>query len=312
MKQKKVKVYAPATIANLGAGFDVLGLAIDEPGDIVIAKRIPEPEFKFSMQHHEQLSDTKRNVAEHVAALMFTHLQLPFGIALTLQKKMPIGSGLGSSGASCAAAAFAVNALLPKPLSKLDLLPFVVEGERLASGAAHADNVAPSLLGGVCLISSYDPLTVVQLPVKNVFYWVVVHPHCIVATEKARKLLPASVPLSVTTQQMGSLGSLITGLLTGNKLMTGESIRDFLAEPARAKLIPGFNAVRESALRAGALGFSISGSGPSVFALANSSTDAAKIGRAIKAAFKKFARLNCDVYISKINMQGAKIMELKT
>ena len=305
MKPKIVKVYAPATIANVGAGFDVLGIAIDAPGDIVIAKRIPEPELIFSLrQRTPNVPAHSKNVAAHVAQLLLDEARPPFGVALTLFKKMPVGSGLGSSGASCAAAVFAVNALLPKPLSKMDLLPFAVEGERLASGAPHADNVAPSLLGGVCLIQSYQPLSVIKLPVKNVFYWIVAHPHCIVETKKARHILPTSLPLSVTTSQLGCLGGLITGLITGDKPLTGRSIQDFIAEPARAKLIPGFAAAKQAAFAAGALGYSISGSGPSVFALAASLKEAKQIARAIQTAFKQQAKLKCDIYISKINQNG--------
>jgi homoserine kinase len=239
---------------------------------------------------------------------MIDELQPPFGISLTLHKKMPIGSGLGSSGASSAAAVFAVNCLLPKPLSKMDLLRFAVEGERLASGSPHADNVAPSLLGGACLIKDYHPLSVIKLPVKNVFYWVVVHPHFILETQRARGVLPSYVPLSVTTSQLGCLGGLLTGLITGNKQLTGMSIRDHLAEPVRAELIPGFYAARMAAIETGALGFSISGSGPSVFALAASRASAVKIAQAIKRAFYKNEKIKSDSYISKINQQGTKII----
>lgn len=305
MKPRHVKVYAPATIANVGAGFDVLGIAIDAPGDIISAKRIAEPGLRFSLHPASvKVPASDRNVAAHVAQLMLDELHPAFGVALTLHKKMPIGSGLGSSGASCAAAAFAVNALLNKPLPKMDLLRFAVEGERLAAGAPHADNVAPSLLGGACLIHSYRPLEVVRLPVKNTLYWVVVHPHLNVATEMARQLIPTALPLATVTAQMGSLGAFITGLATGNAQLIGKSIRDQIAEPARIPLIPGFVAAREAALAAGALAMSISGSGPSVFAVATSLASAKKIAVAIRSVFTRHARTKSDCYISRINMQG--------
>lgn len=309
MKPKHVKVFSPATIANLGAGFDVLGLAIDGLGDIVTAKRIAACELQFSLKKEKKiLLPTGNNVAQHVAQLMLDELELPFGIALTLHKNMPIGSGLGSSGASSAAAVFAVNALLPKPLAKMDLLRFAVEGERLASGAPHADNVAPSLLGGLCLIRDYHPLSVLKIPVKNVFHFVVAHPHFILETQRARGVLPETLPLNLAVSQLGCLGGLITGLITGDKQLTGDSMRDHIAEPSRAELIPGYYAARQVAMDNGALAFSISGSGPSVFALAASPTAAKRIGIALKRTFYVQEKINCDIYISKINHQGSKII----
>lgn len=308
MRPKQVKVFAPASIGNIGAGFDVLGAAIDAPGDIVIAKRVPTPGLTFALHKSStSVPTTKNNVAAHVAQLLLDEMQPPFGIALTLWKKMPVGSGLGSSGASCAAAAVAVNALLMKPLPKDDLLRFAVEGEAIASGSPHADNVAPSLLGGICLIRSYHPLDVIKLPIINNLFWVVVHPHMIIETRAARGVLPTSLPLAVTTEQMGNLGGLIIGLMTGNKKLAGKSIHDNIAEPARRKLIPGFDDVKDAALNAGALGFSISGSGPSVFAVAANLAAANSVARIIKKTFLQTAGLTCDVYISKINQQGAKV-----
>lgn len=308
MRPKQVKVFAPASIGNIGAGFDVLGAAIAAPGDIVIAKRTTTPGLTFTLHKSStSVPDSKNNVAAHVAQLLLDEMQPPFGIALTLQKKMPVGSGLGSSGASCAAAAVAVNALLLKPLAKEDLLRFAVEGEAIASGAPHADNVAPSLLGGICLIRSYHPMDVIKLPIINNLFWIVVHPHMIIETRAARGVLPTSLPLSVTTEQMGNLGGLIIGLTTGNATLTGKSMHDNIAEPARRKLIPGFDAVKEAALNAGALGFSISGSGPSVFAIATNLTIAKNIARVIKKTFLQTSGLTCDVYISKINQHGAKV-----
>lgn len=309
MKPKHVKAFAPATIGNVGAGFDVLGLALHGLGDVVSARRIKACELRFTLKQSKKSSlSAQNNVAEHVAQLMLNEFHPPFGIALTLHKKMPVGSGLGSSGASAAAASFAVNALLPKPLAKMDLLRFAVEGERLASGAPHADNAAPSLLGGVCLIQQYQPLSVIKLPIKNVFHFVVAHPHFILPTEKARRVLPQTLPLTTAVNQLGCLGGLITALITGNSTLAGDSIKDYLAEPARAALIPGFPAVRAAAFEHGALAFSISGSGPSVFALAASPAAAKRIAAAMKQAFYIHASLKCDIYISKINQHGCQLI----
>ena len=192
MKPKTVTAFAPATISNLGSGFDVLGLAIHKPGDIVVASRAEKRGLLFSVEsdNPDVPSSSKQNVASHVAQLMIDELRPPFGIEMILKKKMPIGSGLGSSAASSVASVVAVNGLLEKPLKKYDLLRFALEGERKASGDVHADNAAPSLLGGVCLVRSYDPLDVIQIPVRNSISWIVVHPHLVVKTKHARKILP--------------------------------------------------------------------------------------------------------------------------
>ena len=235
-------------------------------------------------------------------------LNPPFGIDMVLHKKMPIGSGLGSSGASCAAAVYAVNALLTNPLPKQDLLRFAVEGERLAAGAPHADNVAPSLLGGICLIQSHKTLDVVKIPHKNIFYWVIAHPHLMIATEMARGILPKTLSLPDTTEQLGALGGLLIGLVTGNSYLLSKSIKDNIAEPVRARLIPGFDEIRYAALKAGALGFSISGSGPSVFAVTTSLAIAKQTAISMTKAFKRHANVKCDIYISKVNQSGTKLI----
>lgn len=311
MKPKHVRIFAPATIANVGAGFDVLGLALEQPGDIVIAKRTQEPGLTFQLDASATpVPGDNTNVAAHVAALMLTELNPPFGVAMTLQKNMPIGSGLGSSGASCAAAVMAVNELLDQPLQRMDLIRFAVEGERLASGFPHADNVAPSILGGVCLIRSYQPLDIIQLPIHRPFYWVAVHPHLIVHTKTARDLLPKTVTLLEATEQWGNLGALVTGLITGDADILRRSFCDVIAEPVRAPLIPGFMEAKQAALTAGAIGFSISGSGPSVFAVTESKAIADVVAHAIQRAFRQTANVDSDIYLSHMNMQGAKVLEL--
>lgn len=313
MKPRAVRSYAPATISNIGPGFDVLGLAIDSPGDVVVARRQREPGLTFSLLTKIKgvPSDAKHNVAAHVATLLLDEGRPPFGVDLVLQKHMPIGSGLGSSAASSVAALVAVNALLLKPLPKRDLIRFAVEGERLASGSPHADNAAPSLLGGACLIRSYDPLDVVALPVKNHFYWVVVHPHVVVKTAMARRVLPKKIPLHRAVQQWGNVGGLVAGLITGNAELVSTCVVDFVAEPVRSKLTPGFAEVKEAALKAGALGCSLSGSGPSVFAIAESARHAHRIASDMQRTFNLTARVKSDAYISRINMRGAFVQLLR-
>lgn len=318
MRQKQVRAFAPATISNLGPGFDVLGLAIDHPGDYVVARRTREIGLTFSVRAGsvDVPKGVEENVAAHVANLMLQEFmptisragKPSFGVRMVLEKKMPIGSGLGSSAASSAAAVVAVNALLPKPMRKKDLLRFAVEGERKASGSPHADNVAPSLLGGLCLIRSYEPLEVVPVPISNTFVWVVVHPNIVVRTEDARRILPRDVPLRSAIRQWGNVSGLTVGLMKGNARLVGKCIEDVIVEPVRAALIPGFHEVKQAALNSGAYGCSISGSGPSMFAVADSHTMARKIGAAMASAFSRVAQAKCDIFISKVNMEGAKIL----
>lgn len=310
MQPKHVKIYAPATIANIGAGFDVLGIALNEPGDFIVAHRIREPGIQFTLESPKaSVPGDTTNVAAYVAELMVNELHLPFGIAMTLSKNMPIGSGLGSSGASSAAAVVAVNELLENPFPRKELIRFAVEGERLASGHPHADNVAPAILGGACLIRSYDPLDIIELPLNNVFYWAAIHPHLIVHTKTARDLLPEYIPLSAAVEQWGHVGALVAGLITGNPTMLHRSFKDVVAEPVRAPLIPGYYEAKAAALRAGALGFSISGSGPSVFTVSTSLANAKQSAYAVQQIFKLIANVDSDIYISETNLEGAKVLE---
>lgn len=306
---RAVKVFAPATISNLGAGFDVLGIAVDQPGDIVVARRQSERILTFSVQsnHHDVPADPQQNIAAHVASLMLEELKPPFGIQMVLHKNMPIGSGLGSSAASSVASVVAVHALLHRKLPTQELLRFALEGERKASGAPHADNVAPSLLGGACLIRSYDPLDVVQIPIHNTIVWVVVHPHLVVRTHDARRVLPQHVVLETAVRQWGNVGGLVLGLIQGDATLVGRSTQDLVAEPVRAQFVPGFYEVKQAALDAGAFGCSLSGSGPSIFAVASSFRSAKVIATAMSSTFKRVAQCQCDTYISRVNMDGASI-----
>jgi len=310
MKLRSVKVYAPASIGNLGSGFDVLGIALQNPGDFALATRTREPGLQFRMETTQSglPTDAKNNIAAHVANLMIRELNINFGINLILYKNMPVGSGLGSSAASSVAAAMAVNSLLTKPLKKMDLLRFVIEGERKASGSGHADNVAPSLLGGGCIIRDYNPLDVIPLTVSKKIIWVVVHPHLIISTHEARGILPTHLPLKTAVQQWGNVSALTMGLINGNVELVGKAITDVVAEPVRANLLTGFHDVKAAALRAGALGCTFSGSGPSMFAVASSLPGAKRIADAMINCFENIAKVQCESYISRVNATGAKII----
>jgi homoserine kinase len=310
MRQRTVQAFAPATIANLGPGFDTLGLAIHHPGDVVVATRRVEQGLTFSVQtKYENVPlDAGRNVAAYVAQVFLEEAKPPFGVAMVLHKKMPISSGIGSSAASSVAAVVAVNALLSKPLPKKDLLRFAIEGERFASGSPHADNIAPGLLGGVQLVRSLDPLDVIAVPARNIFTWVVVHPHIKLPTSEARKVLPRAVELSRAVRHWGNVGGLIIGLVKGDARLVRASTEDVIVEPIRARLVPGFYEVKHAALKAGALGCSMSGSGPSLFAVTSSGTDARRVASNMRKVFAAVAGVGCDVFISKVNMRGATIM----
>ena len=311
LNPKSIKVFAPASISNLGSGFDVIGIAIDKPGDIVVASRTDESGLSFSVKTKhgdgtaDAPTDSMKNVAAHVAQLMIDELKPNFGIKMKLHKQMPIGSGLGSSAASSVASVVAMNALLVKPLKRKDLLRFAVEGERLATGSAHADNVAPCLLGGAQLVRSYDPLDVVSLRVCNTITWVVVHPHFVVRTEDARNVLPKEIPMKSAIRQWGNVGGLVAGLARGDAQLVGKCTEDVLVEPHRAILVRGFREVKQAAIEAGAFGCSLSGSGPSMFAVVSSTQPAQKIAQAMKKTFARVAGVRSDVFTSKINMRGA-------
>jgi homoserine kinase len=310
MIPRSVKTFAPATISNLGPGFDVLGVAVHAPGDFVVASRQTERGLSFSVKTHQTHvpQDSQKNVAAYVAQLMLHELKPLFGIQMMLQKSMPIGSGLGSSAASSVAAAMAVNELLPKPLKKSDLLRFALEGELFACGSLHADNAAPSLFGGGCLIRSYDPLDVVPITIDPSLVWIVVHPHMVVLTKKARAILPRSIPLRSAVRQWGNVAGLVLGLARGDRDLIRRSVEDVIMEPARARLIPGFDDVKRAALKAGALGCSISGSGPSVFSIAPSMRAARIISTAMTTSFRRAAGVSSDVFISRTNLCGASVV----
>jgi homoserine kinase len=310
MSARSVKAFAPASVSNLGPGFDVLGVAVEKPGDFVLARRKETPGLSFSVQTAQAQvpQDPKKNVAAYVANLMIEEFKPSFGIQLSLQKSMPIGSGLGSSAASSVATAMAVNALLKTPLHKPELLRFALEGERFACGSVHADNAAPSLLGGACLIRSYDPVDVIPVPVDGSLVWIVVHPHVVVLTRKARSILPGRIALRSAVQQWGNVGGLVLGLASGDRQLIKRCVEDVIMEPVRAPLIPGFHEVKQAALDAGALGCSISGSGPSLFSIAPSIRSAGSISRAMMKAFRRAAGVSSEAFISHTNIRGARIV----
>jgi homoserine kinase len=251
-----------------------------------------------------------RNTAAVAAAGLLRSIDFPFGVEIALEKQMPLSSGLGSSAASAVAAVFATNELAGAPLGPREMLPFTMEAERAACGSAHADNVAPALFGGFVLIRSYDPLDVVRLPVPPGITCAIAHPHTELRTEDARRVLKKEIPLAAATRQWGNLAALVAALFSGDMPLLSRSLQDVVAEPARSLLIPGFDAVKVAAREAGALGCSISGSGPSVFALCVGEAQARAAGRAMVDAFAR-AGLASDLFVSAVNTKGPVVLSGK-
>jgi homoserine kinase len=312
---RTVTAFAPATVANVGAAFDVLGFAIAQPGDTVTATIGSQPGVFIAEVHgdHGALSkDPLKNTAGVAITSLLEHLRQKSptysstGITISLTKGLPIGSGLGSSSASAVAALVAANEIFGSPLSRRELIPFAMEGERVACGAAHADNVAPALLGGFALIRSYDPLDIIHLPTPSGVWVTVISPELELKTRDARKVLRNSVALGTAISQWGNVAALVAGIFKSDLQLMGRALEDKIIEPERADLIPGYGAAKKAALEAGAAGCSISGSGPSLFALSDSSHLAQRVGAAMQDAFLKIG-ISSRVYTSLINSEGAVI-----
>jgi homoserine kinase len=307
----RVSVFAPATVANVASGFDVLGFALDAPGDVVTVERAAHGSVRV-VSITGDFGRLPKDPAKNTAAVAVSHflekIGRPFGADIRLQKRMPLSSGLGSSAASAVAGAVAANLLAGSPLSPRELLPFTMEAERAACGSAHADNVAPALLGGFVLVRSYEPLDVVRLPVPPGLSCAVVHPHAELRTEDARRILKKEIRLADAIRQWGNLAALVAALFNGDLQLLGRSLQDVVAEPARSLLIPGFAEVKAAALAAGALGCSISGSGPSVFALCATTEISAACGAAMTEAFRQ-AGLPSDLFLSTVNAKGPVVID---
>jgi homoserine kinase len=305
-----VTVFAPATVANVASGFDVLGFALERPGDAVTVRRTEGRGVvvtSISGDGGRLPKDPTKNTAAVAAQAFLEAVGAPFGVQICVEKRMPLASGLGSSAASAVAAVIAANLLAGEPLSPRELLPFTLLAEKAACGSAHADNTAPALLGGFVLIRSYEPLDVLRLPVPRGLACAVVHPHTEVKTEDARRILKKEIRLADAIRQWGNLAALVASLYEGDLALLGRSLQDVVAEPVRSLLIPGFAAVKRAALAAGALGCSISGSGPSVFALC-ASADAAELAGATMVEAFRAAGLASDLFLSAVNTTGPAVL----
>jgi homoserine kinase len=307
-----IKVFAPATVANVVCGYDVLGFAVDEPGDEVIMRLTGKSGITISKITGDDgrlpLDPLKNTVSASVRHYLDFIGEPELGVDIELHKKMPIGSGLGSSSASTVAGLFAVNTLLNNKLSALELVPFAMKGEELACGYGHADNVAPALLGGFVLIKSYEPLDIIKLPSPDELYAAIVYPEVDVPTKDARQMIRSKVYLKDAVTQMGNVAGLVSGLFMKDYDLIGRSMSDILVEPTRSILIPDFYRLKELAMNAGGIGFGISGSGPSVFALTKNEETAKTITNVLQQHLKDIA-INSLAFVSKVNEKGPVVLD---
>ena len=306
----EIKIFAPATIANISCGFDVLGCCLDAIGDEMVIRKSNKKGIQIVKIIGDTLPmETEKNVAGVAALALLSKLnrEIDFGFEIELYKNIKPGSGIGSSAASAAGVVFAINKLLGDPFTKLELIEFSREGERLACGSPIADNVAPALLGGFTLVKSTNPLKIIELPTLPDLYAVIIHPQIEIKTSDSRAVLPLTVPLEVATKQWANLGSLVHALHTKNYELFSESLVDFIVEPHRSKLIPDFDKVKQTAMQASALGCGISGSGPSIFTFCKGRHIADNVFNAISEMYKE-THIPYHVYRTKINTKGIKII----
>jgi len=308
---RSIKALAPATVANVSCGFDIFGFAVEAPADEVIMTLTREPGViikQITGDGGKLPLESNRNTSGVAVEAFLKEIESDFGAEIILHKKLPLGSGMGSSAASSVAALVAINHLHDTPFSREQLLPFAMEAERIACGSAHADNVAPSLLGGFVLIRGYEPLDVTKIPTPSNLYCTLVHPHLELKTEDSRRVLKSSIPMKDAVTQWGNIAGLVVGLMKPDYGLIMRSLNDVVAEPIRSVLIPGFASIKAEALKNGALGCGISGSGPTIFALSTEYVIAENVAKAIQQQFANI-KLKSDVFVSRINDIGARIIE---
>ncbi len=303
----EIKIFSPATVANVACGFDVLGFCLDSVGDEMVIRKVEKKGIKITkIKGFDLPFETELNVAGVSALAMYEVINPDCGFEIDIYKKIKPGSGIGSSAASAAGSVFGMNELLGRPFNKTELTQFATKGEALANGCEVADNVA-ALFGGFTLVKSIQPLEVLQIPSPNNLYATIIHPQIEIKTSESRAILPTQVKLSDAITQMANLGSLVHSLHTNNYKLMQKSLHDVIIEPHRSKLIPHYYEVKNAALNEGALGSGISGSGPSVFSLCEGIETANKVRDAISKVYSK-TRIEFDIHVSKINTEGIKIL----
>ena len=302
-----LKIFAPATVANVSCGFDSLGFAVDAVGDEMTFTKTTDKGVKITNITGADLTyNIDENAASAVVKKILNEAKADFGIELTIHKGFSPGSGLGSSAASAAGAAFGANQLLGNIYSDLELTKFAMFGEEVACGTPIADNVSAAIYGGFVLVRSYNPLEIIKLPVPSELRVVAIHPQVEVKTKDAREVLPTEIALKDAVTQWANVGGLISGLYSNNYNLISNSLVDIIVEPHRKKLIPFFDDVKNAALKAGALGAGISGSGPTIFALCKGDEVAKNVYKSIEESYKNTG-IDFEMFISKVNHEGIKI-----
>ena len=308
MNREEIKIFGPATVSNVGPGFDLLGFALETPGDEMIVRKNTSGNLILVDESGCNLPmDPEKNVATVAARALLDELESKQGFDLVFKKKINPGSGVGSSAASCVAAVVGVNHLMGNPFETAALIPYAMEGEQTASGAIHADNIAPALLGGFTLIRGYDPLDIKHIPYPSDLWCAVVHPQLEIKTMESRKLIPAEISMETALQQCGNLAGLVAGLATADYGLISRSVTDVFAEPYRTGQLPEFQNLRKAALLAGSLGTGLSGSGPSIFSLCRGEEMATTVGKVMGAHFASHD-IGSYLYVSKISEAGCRII----
>lgn len=304
----EIKIFSPATVANVSCGFDVLGFCLDTVGDEMVVRKTAEKGIKITkIEGFDLPFEAKNNVAGVAALAIYNDAKPNCGFEIEIYKNIKPGSGVGSSSASASGTVFAINKLLGNPYNNTQLTAFAMKGEAVASGCEHADNIAPALFGGFTLVKSTIPLDVLQIPTPSQLFATIIHPQVEIKTSESRAILPEDIPLKNAITQWANVGSLIHGLHTSDYDLIGRSLNDVVIEPYRNKLIPYFNDVKETALAHGALGCGISGSGPSIFMLNKGQENALLVEKAITNIYAKTG-IEFHTYTSKINTEGIKII----
>jgi len=304
---QKIRVHAPATVANVVCGFDCLGFALHEPFDEMAVSRTDQPGVRIINRDNFDLpTDSQHNVAGVAAAAMLEKAESDFGIEIEITKHIMPGSGIGSSAASSAGAVVAVNRLLDDRFSKLELVGFAMDGEKLASGSRHADNVAPCIFGGFTLVRSIEPLDIVQLEFPPLWA-TILHPQIEIKTAEARAMLPGDVPLKTAVKQWGNVGALVAGLAKSDYGLIARALEDLIIEPVRKSLIPNFDEVKSSSIKAGAVGGGISGSGPSILMLSRDADTAAQVEKSMHSVYSQNG-IKFNTYISEISGEGVRVL----
>lgn len=309
----KVKVFAPATVANVGCGVDIFGFALKNIGDIItVEKTNNKGEFFIdSIKGDDGILpyDISKNTATVSIKSFLEHLDLKidFGIKVSIEKQMPLKSGMGSSASSSVGGVYAINELLDKPFSKKELIKFAAEGELEACGSGHADNISPSMLGGFCVVTSYNPITVEKIDFPDSFHILVIHPNIDIPTQASRKVIKDYISIKTHREQTGHISGLLIGLLTKNYNLLFENIKDYILEPKRSLLIPCYNEIKKILLSNNSLATNISGSGPSIFSFFKNINDLKKASDMIKNEYKKF-EIKVDLFETKICKEGVSVL----